>query len=137
MRYRTDRSSFEVKKSNAFAATWDWGDAVDIRDHRDGATAWLMITDITGVSEVEIGVDTSDDGVTIPFSETALVRSDDSITDGTFKGFHYIGKFTVADGTLVVGPLSFRVPRWSGKFKVGVKADAADGAYSVRVQRFN
>jgi len=137
---RSDRSSYEVKATGAFAAGEQLSDFIDVRDYPGGCIVWLLPTDLGSVTSVSLVAYPSDDGSTIAVAsgDPSKVLSDSSISAGAFPGDEpYKLDLSTADNTLVVnkrcGP--YRLPQYAGGFKIGVTGNHASGAYTLRAQR--
>jgi hypothetical protein len=142
---RTDATSTEIIASTAFTnGTFIVNDSgfTTMRDHTHIAV-YFDPTDITtggSVTEVDIVVFWSDDGSTIPFATDDNIQQSDfdivNQADGTFHPQPYTAQFTTAGGELAANKKQHLVfPKGGGACKVGVKGNAAGGAFSVRIQR--
>lgn len=129
---RTDAASTEVKASGAFATSYAYSSAVDMRDF-SGVAVWVIITSTTSLTEVDIVSEWTDDGSTITADGTSLAKADDSISTGTFEANAYTAKLTGTN--LAVGKHLFYFPKRGGSLRIGAKANSATGAFSIRTQR--
>jgi len=139
---RTDASSTEIIASTAFTnGTFVVNDSgfTDMRDHSEIAVFFLPSSLGTNTI-VDIVVFWSDDGTTIPFATDDYTQQTDfdivNQADGSFNPKSYTARLTTAGSELVANQgVHLTFPKGGGACKVGVKGDAADGAFSVRVQR--
>jgi hypothetical protein len=138
-RVRTDATSTEVQASGGFTTAWKWGTAQDVRDF-DKLAVFFDPTTLVSVNTVEIVIAWSDDGSTIGFTDDDNYQQSDfniiSFTDGTFNPKDYTTLLTAVGGELVVDQKVHLVfPVKAGYCRIGVKANATNGIYSVRTQR--
>ena len=139
-RARTDATSVEIQASIAYsvAPTWRWSSTLDMRDFTHLALFFDSGTIVT-VSEVDIVLAWSDDGTTIPFTESGNQQQSDfnlpTFTDGSFNPKPYTALMTVTDGSLAVQTTHFTFPVKGGFCRVGVRGDDGNGLYSMRAQR--
>lgn len=138
---RSDTTSTEVIASTAFVASTfvtDDSGFTNMRDHSE-IVVYFEASSLGSNTEVDIVVFWSDDGSTVPFSETPIHQSDfDLVSDGSgfYNGFPYTAKLTTAGGELVAGQgVTLRFPKAGGACQIGVRGDDSSGAFSVRVQR--
>lgn len=141
-RVRTDRTSLEVQSPGGFTTSVKWGNALDVREFSK-VTFFFQPTFIaTGATFVQIAVQWSDDGTTIPFGDDHIQQSDFNLpqfADGSFRPKDYVYELSIEDGTLIVGATPpddfFTVPVGGAFCRVGVRSDVAGGTYGVRAQR--
>ena len=131
-----DDSAVEVRAAGAFNTSVQYSDAIDLRLSPGGLAVWVVITDITGITQVDVYAVTSDQP-SGGLAFDAFVKSDDNIADGLFTAKTYMMRLTTTDSTLAVGVNGpFRLPQVAGAIKIAVVANSNTGSYSLSAQRF-
>lgn len=138
---RTDASSTVIiAAGTAFTAgTIVWSSAVDMRDFAE-ASVWFASANIGSNTQVDLYVQWSDDGTTIPFGDDDGIQQTDFLitsgTNGVFQPKDYVARLTVAGGELAAGSIKMlSFPKKGGSMRVGVMGDSATGTFGVRAQR--
>lgn len=138
---RTDAGSTEIiALGTAFTSgTIVWSSALDMRDHGE-VSVWFGSPNIGSNTQVDLYVQWSDDGSTIPFDDDNGIQQTDFLittgTNGVFQPKDYVARLTTGGGELVVGAvkmLSF--PKKGGSFRFGVMGNSATGTFGARAQR--
>jgi len=137
---RTDATSTEIIASTTFSnGTITWSSAVNMRDFSE-VSVWFNPTNLGANTQVDLFIQWSDDGSTIPFATEDGRQQTDFLlntgTDGTFKPKDYVARLTTATSELVAGTMKLlSYPKKGGSFRFGVMGDSPTGAYTVRAQR--
>lgn len=137
---RTDASSTEIIAATPFTAgTIIWSSALDMRDFKE-VTVWFIPTVLGANTVVDLYIQWSDDGTTIPFDDDNGIQQTDFLlttgTDGTFKPKNYLARLTTATSELVANATkALSYPKKGGSMRFGVKGDNASGSFSARAQR--
>lgn len=116
-----------------------WSSAVDMRDYSE-VSVWFNSTNIGSNTQVDLYVQWSDDGSTIPFDDDNGIQQTDFLlstgTNGVFQPKDYVARLTTGGGELVVNSvkmLSF--PKKGGSMRFGVMGNSATGTFGARAQR--
>jgi hypothetical protein len=136
---RTDATSTEVIAPIAFTAgTIIWSSNINMRDHSELAM-WFNPTALGANTVVDIYVQWSDDGATIPFDDDNGVQQTDvtiSSTTGIFNPKDYLARLTTAGSELVANAIKHMAyPKKGGYARVGIEGNNTSGSFSVRTQR--
>lgn len=119
---RSEATPTTVKSSGAFATSYAYTSAVDVRDYSE-AHFMLRVTDVTSVTSIDVVIEASFDS-----SNWGRVMSDDSIRNGAWSFDDYVGTKT----TPTVTNYLLSVPMRSGRYiRIGIKANSATGVFSV------
>lgn len=137
---RTDASSTQIIAATAFTSgTIIWSSAVDMRDYSE-ISVWFNPTALGSNTQVDLFIQWSDDGTTIPFGDDDGIQQSDFLifqgSTGVFQPKDYVARLTTAGGELVANSgklLSF--PKKGGSMRFGVKGNSATGTFGVRAQR--
>lgn len=138
---RTDATSTAIiAAGTAFTSgTIVWSSALDTRDYSE-VSVWFGSTNIGSNTQVDLYVQWSDDGTTIPFGDDDGIQQTDFLlttgTNGVFQPKNYVARLTTAGGELVANSgklLSF--PKKGGSMRFGVMGNSATGTFGVRAQR--
>ena len=137
---RTDATSTQIIASTAFTnGTIVWSSAVDMRDYSE-VSVWFNPTNLGSNTQVDLLVQWSDDGSTIPFTDEDGRQQTDFLlstgTDGTFKPKDYVARLTTATSELVAGTMKMlSFSKKGGSMRFGVMGNNASGSFTARSQR--
>ena len=138
---RTDATSTAIiAAGTAFTAgTIVWSSALDTRDYSE-VSVWFGSANIGANTQVDLYVQWSDDGTTIPFGDDDGIQQTDFLittgSTGIFQPKDYVARLTTAGGELVVGSIKMlSFPKKGGSMRFGVMGNSATGTFGVRAQR--
>lgn len=138
---RTDATSTAIiAAGTAFTnGTIVWSSALDMRDYSE-VSVWFNPTNIGSNTQVDLYVQWSDDGTTIPFDDDNGVQQTDFLlatgSTGVFQPKDYVARLTTVGSELVsnaIKMLSF--PKKGGSMRFGVMGNSATGTFGARAQR--
>ena len=138
---RTDASSTEIIAiGTAFTSgTIVWSSPLEMRDHSE-VSVWFGSANIGSNTQVDLYVQWSDDGTTIPLGDDDGIQQTDFLittgSTGVFQPKDYVARLTTAGGELVAGSIKMlSFPKKGGSMRFGVMGDSATGTFGVRAQR--
>jgi hypothetical protein len=138
---RTDATSTSIFTVGPFSTAIIWSDAVNMRDFKE-ISVWFQPITLGSNTQVDLSIQWSDDGSTIPFDDDNGIQQTDFLitngTDGTFKPKNYVATLTTASGELVADKMILLTfPKKGGSFRFGVKGNHASGTFSGRSLRIS